>query len=328
MKVLVSKADLPAPLDLESELRYTAGQIRAQLGVEVDVHPVSTAHSQAHLLEQWGSAEIAPLYEAHGQFARESGRRKTAALCETVEAVLNAKLNGAVSVPEEQKEKLLVLERDLREAAGRLEDARVFCLRVSDEIRGLTPDALHQATSALLEVWTGAALNKEPETAVAAAIAKTAGRATQVHSYLRDLALILTAALQRTAQALGSDDASAEEEPLRPLREMPRFDPPPLDERFHRPWILRPRGLARSWIHGQLRRALEESLTEAFSAHARLVENWARQALAELQLRFDSSADAYRAQLARLTARGSVATEVQSAIAGYLVCLAQTGGEP
>jgi hypothetical protein len=217
VKVLVSKADLPAPLDLESELRYTAGQIRAQLGVEVDVHPVSTAHSQAHLLEQWFSAEIAPLYEAHGQFARESGRRKTAALCETVEAVLNAKLNGAVSVPEEQKEKLLVLERDLREAAGRLEDARVFCLRVSDEIRGLTPDALHQATSALLEVWTGAALNKEPETAVAAAIAKTAGRATQVHSHLRDLALILTAALQRTAQALGSDDASAEEEPLRPL---------------------------------------------------------------------------------------------------------------
>lgn len=329
VKVLVSKADLLTPLDLNSALDYTVAQIRAQLGVGVDVHPVSTASSQAHLLEQWFSGEIAPLYEKHRQLAQESGRRKTAALRETVEAVLKAKLNGASSVTAPQKEKLVALERDLREAAGKLEDARVFCLRVSDEMRGLTPDAVDQATSALLDVWTSAAPNgTEPETAVAAAIAKTAGLATQVHAHLRDLALILTSALQRTAQALGSDDAPAEEELLRPLREMPRFDPPPLDGAFHRPWILRPRGLARSWIHGQLQRVLEEPLSAAFATHARLVENWARQALAELQLRFDSSADAYRARLARLLARGTVATEGQSTIVDDLMCLAQTGGEP
>jgi hypothetical protein len=193
----------------------------------------------------------------------------------------------------------------------------------------LTPYALDQATSALLQVWTGAAQNgTQPETAAAAAIAKTAGLATQVHAHLRDLALILTAALQRTAQALGGGDAPAEEELLHPLREMPRFDPPPFGDAFHQPWILRPRSLARSWIHGQLRRALEQPLNEAFATHARLVENWARQALAEIQLRFDSSADAYRAQLARLLARGTVATEGQSAIADDLVCLSQTGVEP
>jgi GTP-binding protein EngB required for normal cell division len=329
VKVLVSKADLLAPFDLDSALRYTVEQIRAQLGVEVDVHPVSTAPSQAHLLEQWFSGEIAPLYEKHRQLAQDSGHRKTAALRETVEAILKAKLNGVTSVPAPQKEKLLALERDLREAAGRLEDARVFCLRVSDEIRGVTPDALNRATNALLDVWTGAAPNgMKPETAVAAAIAKTAGYATQVHAHLRDLALILTAALQGAAQALGSDDPPAEEDLLPGLREMPRFDPPSFGGGFHRPWILRPRALARSWVHGQLQGALEEPLTEAFATHARLVENWARQALAELQLRFDSSADAYRAQLARLMAQGTVAAEGQSAIADDLVCLAQTGGEP
>jgi len=180
-----------------------------------------------------------------------------------------------------------------------------------------------------LDVWTGAAQNgTQPETAAAAAIAKTAGLATQVHAHLRDLALILTAALQRTAQALGGDDAPAEEELLHPLREMPRFDPPPFDGAFHRPWILRPRALAQSWIHGQLQGALEQPLNEAFATHARLVENWARQALAEIQLRFDSSADAYRAQLARLLAHGTVAPEGQSAIADDLVCLSQTSGEP
>ena len=308
VKVLVSKADLLAPIDLDSALRYTVEQIRAQLGVEVDVHPVSTAPSHAHLLERWFSEEIAPLDEKHKQLAQASGRRKTAALRETVEAILKAKLNGAASVPAAQKQKLLALEHDLREAAGRLEDARVFCLRVADEIRGLTPAAINQATSALLDLWSGAAPNgTEPPRAVAAAIVKTAGFATQVHTHLRDLALILTAALQRAARALGSDDAPAEEELLHPLREMPRFDPPPLGA-FHQPWILRPKALARSWIHGQLRRSLEEALSEAFATHARLVENWARQALAELQLRFDSSADAYRAQLARLMAQGTVAS--------------------
>jgi hypothetical protein len=246
-----------------------------------------------------------------------------------VEAVLKAKLNGVASVPAAQKEKLLAIERDLREAAGKLEDARVFCLRVSDEIRGLAPDALNQATSALLDLWSGVApIGTEPESAVAAAIAKTAGFTTQVHAHLRDLALILTAALERAAQALGSDDAPAEEELLHPLREMPRFDPPPSGGAFHRPWILYPRALARSRIHGQLQRALEEPLSEAFATHARLVENWARHALAELQLRFDSSADAYRAQLARIMAQGTVAAEGQPAIADDLVCLSQTGREP
>ena len=320
VKVLLSKADLLSPSDLESALEYTARQLRAHLGVEIGVHPVSTAASHAHLLEQWFSEEIAPLYEKHLQLAQESSRRKAAALREAVEAALQAKLNGSGARPALDEDELVALERDLRESAARLEQARVFCLRASDEIRGLTPHALDAAAEALL-----AANGADPYAAVANAVAKTASAATQVHTHLQELARALAAALQRTAQALGSNDAPPEGELLRAVHEMPRFDLPPMNGNFDRRWIRYPRMLARKRMYGQLRPALEEPLSQAFATHGRLVENWARGALAQLQLRFDASADAYRAQIARWMSRGAVPTDERQAILDNLASLREAG---
>jgi GTP-binding protein EngB required for normal cell division len=326
VKVLLSKADLLAPSDLESALTYTARQIRTQMGVEMDVHPVSTAASHAHLLEQWFAGELAPLYEKHQELAEESIRRKTGALREAVEAALKAKLNRAGTGPAPHREELVKLERELREAAGKLESARTFCLRASDKIRELTPDALNEAADALLAAWAGdAAGETDPVAVVNAAIARTAGAAAQVHAHLEDLARSLAAALQRAARALGSQDGPAEEELLRPLREMPRFDLPPIGPGFQRPWPLYPRALARRRIYGNLRRVLEQPLTEAFATHGRLIENWARRALAALQLAFDSSADAYRAQLSRLISQGGATGTEQQAILEDLASLAGAG---
>jgi len=325
VKVLLSKADLLAPADLESALTYTAQQIQTQMGVQIDVHPVSTAPTHTHLLDQWFAGELAPLYEKHQELAQESIRRKSGALREAVESALRAKLKGAGRSPD--KEELLAVERELREAAGKLEDARVFCLKTSDEIRALTPYALDEAANALLEKWAGANPDgSDPSAAVTGAIAKTAGAAAQIHGYLQDLARRLTASLRKTAEALGSRDAPTEEELLRPLAEMPRFDVPPVSTSFHRPWLRYPRGLARRRIRGNLQSVLEQPLSEAFVTHGRLVQNWARRALAELQLAFDSSADAYRAQLARLISQGAATTDEQQAILNDLAAIADLDG--
>jgi len=327
VKVLLSKADLLTPGDLDSALAYTARQINTELGVKIDVHPISTASSHSHLLEQWFAGHLAPLSQRHQELAQESIQRKTGALREAVEAALRAKLNRAEVVREPQKEDLLAVERELRGATGRLEEARVFCLRASDEIRALTPYALDEATDALLDAWGGGSANGTKSGAiVASAIAKTAGTGVQVHAYLQDLAHCLTAASRRAASALGRQDAPEEEELLRTLREMPRFDPPPTSEGLHRPWLRYPRALARRLIHGELRSALEQPLSEAFATHARLVENWVLRALAELQLVFDSSADAYRAQLARLIGRGAATAEEEQPILDDLRRLDEIGG--
>jgi len=327
VKVLLSKADLLTPSDLESAMAYTAAQINTELGVKIDVNPISTAASHAHLLEQWFAGELAPLSEKHQELAQESIRRKTGTLREAVEAALRAKLSRAETTRAPQKEDLVAVERELREAAGRLEEARVFCLRASDEMRGLTPYALNEAASALLDAWTGTAADGvDSRAVVAGAITKTAGTAVQVHAYLQDLARSLTAALRKAASALGRQDAPEEDELLRTLREMPRFDPPPIGNSFHRPWLRYPRALERRLIYGDLRSALEQPLQEAFSTHGRLVENWVRRALAKLQLAFDSSADAYRAQLARLIGQGTGTTEEQQPILDDLRRLDEIGG--
>ena len=83
--------------------------------------------------------------------------------------------------------------------------------------------------------------------------------------------------------------------------------------------------LARKGIHTMLRLTLEEPLSQAFATHARLVEAWARGALGELQLRFDSVADAYRAQLARLMPQGAATTEERQAILNDLIRLGEAG---
>lgn len=320
VKVLLSKADLLSPSDLESALQYTARQLRAHLGLEIGVHPVSTASSHAHLLERWFSEEIAPLYAKHRQLAEESSRRKVAALRQAVVAALKANLNVSGNGPVLAADELVAVERDLRDSAAKLEQARVFCIRASDEIRGLAPYALNEAADALM-----AADGTDPRTTVNNAIAKTAAAATQVYTHLQELARTLAGALQRAAQALGSHDAPPPEELLRAVREMPRFDFPLVSGDFDRPWLRYPRVLQRKRIHSKLRLVLEEPLSQAFSTHARLVENWARAALAELQLRFDASADAYRAQIARLMSHGPVPTEEFHAILGDLASLGEAG---
>jgi GTP-binding protein EngB required for normal cell division len=328
VKVLLSKADLLAPSDLASALDYTSHQVRAQLGFEVGVHPVSTVASHAHLLDEWFAGEIAPLYEKHQQLAQESIRRKTGALREAVEAALKVKLSRAGAGRAPRKEEFMSLERELREAAGRISEARSFCLRAVDEIRLLAPRALDEAANALLALWANPAGEAaEPGRVVATAITTTAVSAAQVvHTHLQELAHSLAQALQRASEALDSDDAPAEEELAYPLREMPRFDPPSVRLNLQRPWILRPAALARMRIDRALRSALAQPLSEAFATHGRLVEDWARKALAELQARFDAVADTYRAQLARLIGHGALTADEQQAIVDDLSRLAEAGG--
>ncbi|MFB3778368.1 MAG: dynamin family protein [Bryobacteraceae bacterium] len=329
VKILLSKADLLSASDLDSALEYTRRQARSQLAVEVSVHPVSTAPSHAQLLDDWFDKEIAPLYQRHQELAQESIRRKTGALREAVVTALRTRLNRAEGARVPRKDKLLGLERDLRDAAGRIERSRRFCLDAAGEIRVLAPRALEEAATALLAAWEGAAGVTAPGEGVAAAVARTAASAAgAVHNHLQELARLLAEALQRTADALGSDDAPGEEELALPLREMPRFDPPPIDLQLPRPWFPLPRTLARRRLGRRLRSVLGEPLSKAFATHARLVEDWSRKALAELQARFDSSADLYRAQLSRLIGQGALSADEQRAIQEDLARLGVVDAAP
>lgn len=321
VKILLSKADLLSAADLEAALAYTAAQVRTQLGVEIGVHPVSSAASHAHLLDAWFDHEIAPLYQRHQELLQASIRRKTGALRESVVTALRTKLNRAEAVRVPRKDRLLAIERGLREAAGKIENARKDCLAAADAVRVLAPRALDRAADSLVDLWSGGAPDAPPEKTVEDAVAQTAAAATVVHGHLQELARTLAQALERAAEALDSDDAPAEEELAQPLREMPRFDPPPVSFHLRRPWIAFPRAFLRRLILRKLRSGWETALSAAFATHAKLVENWSRKALLAIQTRFDASADVYRAQLARLGGQGILPADEKQAIQEDLALL-------
>ena len=117
--VLLSKADLLSPADLESALVYTSNQLHEQLGTSIDVHAVSTAESHRQLRNQWFQGEIAPLYEKHQQLAQASIERKTGALRDAAEAVLEARLNRAKRSQLVPKDESIAAEKKSAPRVGR-----------------------------------------------------------------------------------------------------------------------------------------------------------------------------------------------------------------
>ncbi len=87
----------------------------------------------------------------------------------------------------------------------------------------------------------------------------------------------------------------------RPLREMPRLDlgnwnvsiKPSL-------WLKLSARMETRRIEQRLRSQIGAIVRKAFYNYAKTLEGWARQTLNELQFRFDTQADKYRAHLIRL----------------------------
>lgn len=310
--VLLSKADLVSPEDRTKALNYTKQEILANLNLSVTVHPVSTVAGQEHLLENWFREEFAPVYSRHQELAQESVRRKAGALREAVIAALRSKLGSQpVSRNAAQLEEI---ERELREAAGRIEDARQFCLSAADEVRLLGPIAVERAAAAVVNGWKGGA----PSASLRGVVHDTAAEAaSQISGRLLALAQGLDSALKLAGNEVGE---TLNDSPIDGcVREMPRFEATLPEMTIAPPWFRRMDSLAQPWAARRIRKGAQQAIDEGFATYARSLEGWARRVLAEIHARFDARADAYRAQLARLMARTTVSADenarIESAVA-------------
>lgn len=91
--VLLSKADLAGDADIERARDYIANTIRAQLGSETAVYPVSITSDHAALFERWRHEELEPLLDHHRELARKSFSRKVTMLADAVGSVLRGRLS-------------------------------------------------------------------------------------------------------------------------------------------------------------------------------------------------------------------------------------------
>jgi hypothetical protein len=105
---------------------------------------------------------------------------------------------------------------------------------------------------------------------------------------------------------LGDESSFAAEDLAAVVKEMPRIDVGSGDLQLKPPWIASiSQGLAKRKVEKALRATVGDRIKESFGTFGSILDAWCRSVSTELQLRFNSYADAQRAQLGRLSGGGA-----------------------
>jgi len=300
--VLLSKADLLAPADRDRALQYVAGHIRSDLGLELPVHAISIKAEYSGLLEEWLDTEILPLYDRHAELARQSLNRKIGALRLGVEAAIRARMK--LSGPRIDLDTQRGLETELRTAAGRIAQARTACIDISDAFRECADGLIQAAAKNLTDAWDSGATATSEDLVRSKLEQAAAERAAEIASAIQEAARNAGSVLAKVAAALDLANGPELDELLEVLKNMPRFDLGNLAVEIAPSAVASL--LGRRWAAARVERRIGSQagnqIEEAVRIYARVLQSWVRKTFTELQERFDSYADAYRAHLERLSA--------------------------
>ena len=302
--VLLSKVDLLAPADRERALEYVTDHIRSGLGLALPVHTVSIKAECGALLEKWLDVEILPLYDRYAELARQSVNRKIGALRWGVEAALKARLRRSVSGGRIDIGKLRVWETVLRTTAGKVAEARAACIDATDALHQCADELIRAAANDLVDAWRSGDV-RTGESFIRNRLERAAGgKAAEIASGIQKVAVTAGTALTTVAMELELENRPDPDELLAVLENMPRLDLGDLALEIA-PGAFASL-LGRGWTAGRVERRIRthagKLITDAVEIYARVLQAWVRKTFTELQDRFDSYADAYRAHVNRLAA--------------------------
>ena len=313
--VLLSKADVLAPSDCRRCVEYVALHLRSDLGLDLPVHPVSIKGGYTELLEDWLTTQILPLYERHAELARQSVKRKIGSLRLALAAALRGRQKRQDPSLQFDPSRVRALETELRTVAGKIAEARNQCIDLSDRLR------LHS------EDFIQAAAAREAKDSIKSRLEKAvADEAGQVASIAAAVAQKTASVLADAGKALNFESRPESGEITGVLTNMPRFDLGTLDLPASAGWLaslLGKRGAV--WSVGrQVRSRAGREIEEATVTYSRVLQAWIRKTFSDLQHRFDTYADAYRAQLGRLASADASAVGDDRELAEDLAVLAGT----
>jgi GTP-binding protein EngB required for normal cell division len=303
--VLLSKADLLTAQEQSRVIEYVKDHIRKELNVDLAIHAVSVVRESKELLTRWFEDDIAPLYSQRQDLKIRSIHRKLGGLRQSVEIALRGRLRRKDQIPIKKLEQLRVVEAELRQASGRLEEMKKTTRRSADELQHLSSRKMLQIAGAhLVESWSlPGSDEKPPSETVSSVVTRTVQEQSEALRRRMDvLAHKLTGTLQLAARVLEITDVPAEEEFASVLREMPVFDPGQLTFSLRRPSLLISLGrrMSESFVTKRLTALIGTQLTRSLSAYCALLCDWSERTLGQVQRRFDAYANSYRAQAERL----------------------------
>ena len=330
--VLLSKADL---LTLEDRLRvigYVKDHIKEELNLDLAVRAVSVMAGSKELVAQWFEADIAPLYSQRQELKLRSIRRKLGALRQSVEMALRSRLRRKDQISPKKVEQLRVVEAELRQASGRLEEIKKIARGVANDLEYSSTRTLRFAAATLVESWSKQGAGGEAVAGIVRnAVTWTVQEQTEsLRRRMDAMAHKLHETLRATAKVLEVDDVPGEEEFAGVVREMPAFDAGELNIHLKRPFLFSLLGgdISRSIVTKRLAGMIGSQLTKSLSAYHALLYDWSERTLGQIQRRFDAYANSYRAQVERLVGDQVSPAEQENTIRRDLEGLEGVRSEP
>jgi GTP-binding protein EngB required for normal cell division len=329
--VLLSKADLLKADDRLRVIEYVKDHIRKELNLDLSVRAVSVVRESKDLLTRWFEEDIAPLYDRRQDLKMRSIRRKLGGLRQSVEIALHGRLRRKDQIPFQKVEQLRVVEAELRQASGRLEEMKKIARRVADELEYSGSKVLRIAGASLVESWSLQGTHEKPSSEIVSdAVTRTVQEQTDsLRRRMGALAHKLHETLQSAAKVLDAADVPSEEEFSSVLREMPAFDPGQLAFQVKRPVMLPllGRSVTESAITRKLTRLVGTQIKSALATYRALLYDWSERTLGQVQRRFDAYANSYRAQVERLLGGQELPTGQEAVIRRDLESLAGAPAE-
>ncbi len=303
--VLLSKADLLREGDLHRVTEYIQAQLRDQLGINTQIHPVSSLPQYSPLLDQFFERELYPRFEQARSLREASVARKIGALRDSVIAALETSLHrekrgregGNAMDAQDVEARLRRINGEIGEQRTLLsqaffelgerpettvaELAEMITMRITaGEKRHFTPFEISE--------WTHDAVQRRVDQAI-----------TQARSSLMRAVDTLT----EIARQMSRSDVPSIEDAELLLREVPRFEIEVIPVKIYGArWKWMGRSIVRGLVKNSLSEHLGPLLKEELHKYERALDLWTEQTSRKMVAFVNSFADAYRAQLNR--ARG------------------------
>jgi GTP-binding protein EngB required for normal cell division len=301
--VLLSKADLLTEEDLHRVTGYIHEQLQAELGLAMNVHPVSSFPHYAALLDQFFEQELLPRFNQARSLRNASVARKIGVLRGSLVAAIETTLDQTKRRGQELPQDVHDLEEQLRLVTGEVGEQRTVLNHAFFEL-GETPERVLNEVADTTLTWmkthsdahvTSPQLSEWLHDAVW----------KSVEHHIEDVRSVSQRAvftLQSVAQELGRIDMPSPDEVESLLRDMPRFELPSLPNAINMStWKF----LGTSVVRVRIRKALRESigavLKQELHHYGDALSRWSIQFVSKLALLMGSYADAYRVQLQRMS---------------------------
>lgn len=307
--VLLSKADLLDPSDLDRVRTYVGDHIRRRLGADVAVRPMSTVPSHESMLRDWIRDEVTPLGgQAQGR-ARDALRRKADVLRQQTIAALerHTKGSGHSHTPEVASS----IATQVRDMSARLEHTSRELVSLQDRKAAIVDAALGAAVEAFAH---GDPAHTGAEALRADLVRASQDVAAEVSRELETRAREVQAVLTDAANATGAPTPVFE--PLGHYRETPLLDVPPLSLDLKPPlWARVNQHLLRRWITEQVRDVCHHPVERAVDAYLDVLRRWAADGLTRFRREFEGQSRPLLTQLTgpptNTAAKGSATDALQ-----------------